>query len=431
MKMRPAVLRVQPLYLKASSRRVSVKQAADHNARIGGDIAHIDATRTHLNQVMLGSGDIEADVLSFAQDYPRASKNGPVAGEIIATVHQDYFTDLSEEQRQKWAADSLAWALAEFDGNKKGKVVSCVWHRDEEAEHLHIIVVPIVECVSGNQYRKETITKINYAGVLGKPRVGEKGIPPAERLWGRKQTSYATFMADKGHKLVRGVKNRAWRKHKSPAQLRHELAQIIENLGREILNTPDGGMVARQKAIQYIIAQVTGGTAELRRELEATTNRAEALEQIVTEVSRMLGCETPAQLPQQARYLVYGLGCMDYFPQEVASEGRKIWEEVEAQQADELAAQKEADKRHIEIETKQPRRKPGQRKTKEERRAARAARRMEAERDTRLQQITHQITQMPREIGHAKEFRTTQGAFGTGTTHRVQETVSMPLQSGQ
>lgn len=75
---------------------------------------------------MLGSVNIEDDVLPDVQEYPRSSKNGPVAGEIIATVHQDYFASSNEEQRQKWAEDSLAWALAEFDGKKKGKMVSSV-----------------------------------------------------------------------------------------------------------------------------------------------------------------------------------------------------------------------------------------------------------------------------------------------------------------
>ena len=320
----PTVLRVQPLYEKPGPRRISIEQSAAHNARTGGNIAHVDAHRIQNNVVLLGTGDINKDVSPLLLEYPRASKTGPIAGEVIITANKDFFETLSDEKRTQWAKDSLDWAIAEFDYNSKGKVVSCIWHRDEEAEHLHIIVVPIVTCTTGNQYRQKITTKINYSKVLGKPRGGEKDIPPSERLWGKKQTSYADFIAERGHQLVRGVKNRRWRKHISPAEHRQKTAKAMENFQQRLDNLELEGTVTKKEVFQYTAHQISKLTSEMKKTINAQENRLEALQQVINEAAKTLQCEHPSQLSQYVKHLTIGITSIQHNPEELAQKGKAI-----------------------------------------------------------------------------------------------------------
>lgn len=320
----PTVLRVQPLYEKSGPGKISIHQSAVHNARIGGDIAHVDKIRQNKNKTLLGSGDIVKDVTPLLTQYPKASKKGPVAGEIIITANKDFFISLSEEERYKWAKDSLAWAVTEFDGNNKGKVVSCIWHRDEEAEHLHIIVVPIIDSVSGNQYHRKTIKKINYSRVLGKPRGGEKNIPPSERLWGKKQTSYAEYMGEMGHQLIRGVKNRHWRKHTSPAEYRQKIAAEMEGFEQRLDNLELDGKITKKEAVQYAAREIAKYTSEMEKTVDAQKNLIEALEQIIHDTALSLRCSNASQLSKYARHLAIGIASIQSNPEELAQEGKEI-----------------------------------------------------------------------------------------------------------
>ncbi len=420
--MHSTVLRVQPLYEKSGPRKHSVKQAAEHNARKGGDLEHIDKSRTHLNEVLLGYCDIEKDVEDALKQYPRASKNGPVAGEIMMTANKEFFENLSEHERRKWAIHSLEWALNEFDNKGSGKVVSCHWHRDEEAEHLHITVVPIADCVVGNQHSKKTVRKINYAAVLGKPRGGEKDLPPSERRWGKKQTSYAEHMAAWGHSLVRGVKNRQNRKHKSPSTYRAELAKNLKTTTDDLVNAPQGSLVPKEKALAAAKAHCKTWQENAQRILNSAKNRVEVLEQILEDVAKTIGCPSSAELPQYAKELAHGLEYMAIKPQNVVAKGKQLLREEAEQEL--LASTHTLQSLPPNDTPKPPRTVKGQRKTPEERRLARLARKKHAEQEQKLNSINHNITFLSKEIYHAKFTK----FIGTGQVNHIQNPSSMPLQ---
>ena len=367
----PVVLRVQPVYEKTAGRKRTLTKTRDHNSRLNGDLRHVDSNRTHLNQVLLGTGDVVTDVQVIASQYVRSSKSGPIAGEIILTANRKYFRGKSEAEREKWAKDTLTWAIQEFDGKGQGRVASCHWHRDEGAEHLHITVVPVATTTVGNQYSRKTVTAINYSAVLGKPPGGEKHLPPDQRRWGLKQTSYAEFMASCGHDLIRGVRNRK-AVNKSPSEWRAEVGRFYDGLIQQFKNMPnDGSRLEFSKAeiADYIVDQVHSQTEEQ----QSVKNKAEALQQLLNDAANAIGCPNVAQLAQYAGDVQTGLKSRKWSCEKAAKEGAeiRIKEEGTRKQAEQEAARK-----LIEEQAQRPRRSKGERASKEERRAARAARKL-------------------------------------------------------
>lgn len=359
----PAVLRVQPVYEKTKGQKHTLAKTRDHNSRLGGDLRHVDSSRTHLNQVLLGTGDVATDVHEIAAGYSRSSKNGPIAGEIIMTAKGKFFRGLSEAEKEAWARDSLAWAIREFDKSGAGIVASCHWHRDEGAEHLHLVVVPVATTTKGNQYHRKTVTEINYSAVLGKPPGGEKHLPPDQRRWGLKQTSYAEYMASCGHDLIRGVRNRK-AVNKTPAEWRKEVELFYEDLMKKFKTMPDDGSridFSRAEISKFIVEQVAQRTVDLSGERQNILNKAEAIQQLLNDTATAMGCQNPAQIAQYAGDIQTGLKSRKWSCEKAAKEGADIRIKEEARK---LAEQQENRSRSF----------LGQRKSKEERRAARAAR---------------------------------------------------------
>ena len=365
----PTVLRVQPVYEKTNGQKRTLAKTDGHNHRKDGDLKHVDPSRTHLNRTLLGTNDIVADVQNITNQYARSSKKGPICGELILTANADFFEKLSEAEKVKWAKDSLAWAIAEFDGKGQGRVANCTWHRDEKAEHLHIVVVPVASTVTGNQHRQNTITAINYSAVLGKPPGGEKNIPPAERRWGLKQTNYANFMAEMGHDLIRGVRNRKL-KNKTPTEWQIELNARFVNLIEQIESMPDRGKIefSKQEIVQFIMAQIDSKTHDLTSDQKALSNQVQSLQQALTDSAQLLGCPTPSYLPQY---------CQDFinsWRKNHGQPGKRDIVEYFQDAAKNGAANRQLEKQQAVI--KQPRSVKGQRKSPEERREARATRKL-------------------------------------------------------
>ena len=362
----PVVLRVVPIYEKG--RKQILTKTAGHNARTGGDLRHVDSSRTYLNRVLIGTGDDVTDVMAIVNQYPRSSRKGPIAGELVLTASEKYFREKSEAYKEQWAMDSLAWAIQEFGVER---IAGCHWHRDEKAEHLHIPVVPVATTTIGNQHRQETITAINYSAVLGKPPGGESGLPPSERRWGKRQTGYAEFMASRGHNLIRGVRNRRL-VNKAPNAWKKEIELFYEGLIQKFKAMPDDGSrieFSKAEIAKFIVAQVEQKTQDWVGEKQALLNQAEAVQQLLNDAAAALGCPNPAHLAQYASDLVRTFradepNILELF-RHFSAQGAESRRQEESQKREQEAAR---------ATVQQTRRVPGQRKTKEERQAARAAR---------------------------------------------------------
>ncbi len=190
---------------------------------------------THLNQVLIGSGDAKHDVLEFASHYKQAkSDDDPlVAAEFVATAAKEYFdkdfTGWREhpEVLKKWIDANMDYI--ETNKEKIGVAVSCILHMDEGAPHLHIVTVPLSETRVKNKYVDRTETKISYSKLLYdndatlKHAKATGTVDTATKL-GRLQTEYADHMREHGLDLERGVSNTG-REHISPQDYRNAIAR--------------------------------------------------------------------------------------------------------------------------------------------------------------------------------------------------------------
>ncbi|MFT6650085.1 plasmid recombination protein [Pseudophaeobacter arcticus] len=157
-----------------------------HRARAGGDVGHVDPTRSHLNQRLLGKATWAQDVHdeisemrmeNFADELEklgkrrrrgeaarrlaegprdpwRATRHGPLR-EIILTANKKWFEDdltgfLGEggpNREDQFQALAVQWLVNEFGDD----CVHARADRDEEAYHIHAVVVPRTKLKDGRR----------------------------------------------------------------------------------------------------------------------------------------------------------------------------------------------------------------------------------------------------------------------------------------
>lgn len=161
-----------------------------HRLRKGGDISHVDKTRSHLNKTFIGNEIWAAEALERIQEIRlqnfldevtalrkrkrkkdaerrlaegpkepwRATRHGPLR-EIILTANRAYFEDemaefLGENREAEFQACAESWLRKEF----KGDIIHARVDRDETAFHVHAVLLPIerVEMTRTNKKTGET-----------------------------------------------------------------------------------------------------------------------------------------------------------------------------------------------------------------------------------------------------------------------------------
>lgn len=146
-----------------------------HRLRKGGDISHIDKSRSHLNKTFIGRETWAAEALERIQEVRfqnfldevkalrkrnrkkdaerrlaegpkdpwRATRHGPIR-EIILTANRKYFEDemarfLGEDRERDFKDCAEKWLRKEF----KGDIIHARFDRDETAFHIHAVLLPI------------------------------------------------------------------------------------------------------------------------------------------------------------------------------------------------------------------------------------------------------------------------------------------------
>ena len=218
--------------------------------------------------------------------------------------------------------------------------------------------------------------------------------------------------------LIRGVRNRKNPDggrvvNVSPREYRDKLAQELNDLFEKlekIDSGPDSDMliISRKDVDSALHVRVQKVLHELQTSKDGLENRVQALEQLIHETATVFGCPTPAKLPLFARDIAYYCSTLDITPEQLAAAGQEARKEAEQAKAKHEQAPPPQEDSQSPQDTdpvgpvRSARRTKGQRKTPEERRAARAARRQEAERDSYMQRIHHQHYYLGRENIHAR-----------------------------
>jgi len=227
-----AVLRVEPVHATDLG-----AMGAHHDRSVEPD-SHIDASRSHLNMQLMGTGNTRLDALSVIQSVKAAKTGGPVAAEGILTAGVDYF----DEHYSGWREDSSilqTWIDANVNflqSGKVGTVTSAVLHLDEVAPHIHFVSIPIAEVRLKNRYGEKMENKISYGAIFAdtKKCIAEcrkNGTTSTGTKLGRLQTEYARAVAGVG--LKRGVSSK--KKHETPKQYRERIAAAEQAVAMQTL----------------------------------------------------------------------------------------------------------------------------------------------------------------------------------------------------
>ena len=118
------------------------------------------------------------------------SAHNDVACEFLFSSDEVFFKDMSREQVESWAKDSLEFVAKDI-GITKDKIIHASVHMDEKTPHLHVVAVPLVKAYDGR--RKQEVLQINR----------KHFIKTREDL-SKLQDIYHQRMNEKGHKLERG-----------------------------------------------------------------------------------------------------------------------------------------------------------------------------------------------------------------------------------
>lgn len=141
-------LRVERIGAKRGVGPKAVRPAARHNLRaIQAELgcgSHIDASRVHLNEVLHGSRDPDGVVAAWAsitalRGVTSYRKNACSVVEVVCSLPVVHAIDA-----RAYFRDCLLWLAARFGG--MDHIISAVVHNDEAQPHMHVLVVPLVEC---------------------------------------------------------------------------------------------------------------------------------------------------------------------------------------------------------------------------------------------------------------------------------------------
>ena len=217
------VLRLEPVKSVTDLSRAQAHWTRSHIEE------HVDSTRSHLNQILFGSGRPSEDIPPIIEKYQMANRRGAIAADLIISAAKAYF----DEKFLGWESDpSLLDPWVEstiaFLGSKYGEgLTSAVLHLDEEAPHIHAMIVPLTETISKNRFGEKKAIKVNYTKMFGdSPKVllqARKSGSSDDTKLGKLQSEYAIAMAHLG--LERGIR-KSLKKHVTPRDYRNHINSV-------------------------------------------------------------------------------------------------------------------------------------------------------------------------------------------------------------
>ncbi len=172
---------------------------------------NVDPTRTHLNKDLIefpdGVTNRTEAIQHRIENAGLSRKVGKNQVQVIRFILSGSTEDMLKIQEggklDDWCRDSMDWAKKEY-GEKN--IVAATLHLDEDAPHIHVAVVPIVqgERRQKKSNKEQEVPKKQYKKKsTNRPRLCADDVMTKEKLT-HYQDSYAEAMAKYG--LKRGVK---------------------------------------------------------------------------------------------------------------------------------------------------------------------------------------------------------------------------------
>lgn len=147
--------------------RKQLTDSAEHNFRLR-EQANIDSSRSHLNQVLVNSLDVDLKKASSLNEKltsyykelgVKEKKDNVLMMEFVISASPDFFEGKSKKQIEDWASNQVSFMKNEFKDNVKLAVL----HLDEKTPHLHFMVSTEHKTVKKyknqkGEFHKETVS---------------------------------------------------------------------------------------------------------------------------------------------------------------------------------------------------------------------------------------------------------------------------------
>ncbi|MBF1457038.1 MAG: plasmid recombination protein [Prevotella nigrescens] len=217
---------------------------------------------------------------------------------VLSGTHEDMARMENEGRLGEWCDDSVAW-LRETYGAEN--LVSAVLHMDEETQHIHATVVPIVQGERRKQ-KKEENARRRYRAKAPAPRLCADEVMSRASLI-RYQDTYAEHMEKYG--LKRGVRG-SLAKHLST----HEYYRSLITQGEDI-QANVATLLAREAEARRIIEEAEQAKQELARikvetkTVELKNSAAKTATAALNGINSLLGGNKVSRLESENRQL-YG-----------------------------------------------------------------------------------------------------------------------------
>lgn len=114
-----------------------LKKFQFHNNR-QGKIPNVDNERKHLNKILIGTTEVEKDVLAYLEGV-KIRDNSVVAREIILSAGNGFWDRMTPQAQQLWVDTNVKFLKDEFGDN----CVYAILHMDETTPHFHALIVPV------------------------------------------------------------------------------------------------------------------------------------------------------------------------------------------------------------------------------------------------------------------------------------------------
>lgn len=116
----------------------NIKRASAHNKRTI-DVPNCDRNKSHLNEILIGSGDGEKDIKFIIDKHKlKTRKNSVLAYDGLLTLSPEAFNEISVDDFKKAALEFL-------DIEFKNRVTTAYLHLDESTPHIQFYMCPIVK----------------------------------------------------------------------------------------------------------------------------------------------------------------------------------------------------------------------------------------------------------------------------------------------
>lgn len=147
--------------------RKQLTDAAEHNLRLR-EQANIDPKKSHLNQVLVNSLDVDLNKASSLNEKLTAfytdlgvkeKKDNVLMMEFVISASPDFFVKKSKKEIDEWASHQVAFMKNEF----KDQVKLAILHLDEKTPHLHFMISTEHKTVKKyknqkGEFHKETVS---------------------------------------------------------------------------------------------------------------------------------------------------------------------------------------------------------------------------------------------------------------------------------